>query len=80
MKEQIGKISEGAAGGKPVGPQLGKLMRLVQHHVEEEETGMFPDIQRTDTDLYELGGALAARRIEALLQLRREAIAADTQS
>lgn len=80
MKEQIGKIVEGLAETKSVGPQLGKLMRLVQHHVDEEETGMFPDIQRTETDLYELGAALAARRIEALLQLRRQVIAAETQS
>ena len=80
MKEQIGKVVEGLAETKSVGPQLAKLMRLVQHHVEEEETGMFPDIQRTETDLYALGAALAAWRLEALLQLRRQAVVAETQS
>jgi hypothetical protein len=80
MKEQIGKVVEGLAETKSVGPQLAKLMRLVQHHVEEEETGMFPDIQRTETDLYALGAALATWRLEALLQLRRQAVAAVTQS
>jgi hypothetical protein len=55
-------------------------MCLVQHHVEEEETGMFPDIQRTETDLYALGAALATWRLEALLQLRRQAVAVETQS
>lgn len=80
MKEQIGKVVEGEAESKSVGPQLAKLMRLVQHHVEEEETGMFPDIQRTETDLYALGAALAAWRLEALLQLRRQAVVAETQS
>ncbi len=61
------------AAEKSVGRELGKLMRLVEHHVEEEETGMFPDMRQTDTDLYEVGGRLAARRVEALLSLRRAA-------
>jgi hemerythrin superfamily protein len=73
MKEQIAKIVEALAAEKSVGRQLGKLMRLVEHHVEEEETGMFPDMRQTDADLYELGGRLAARRVEALLSLRRAA-------
>lgn len=73
MKEQIAKIVEGLAAEKSVGRELGKLMRLAEHHVDEEETGMFPDMRQTDADLYELGGRLAARRVEALLSLGRAA-------
>jgi len=75
IKEQIGKILKGTAADSSVGPQMAKLMRLVEHHVAEEETGMFPDIQRTEIDLYKLGGVLAARRLEVFLQLERDALA-----
>jgi hypothetical protein len=71
MKEQIAKIVESLAADKSVGRQLGRLMRLVEHHVKEEETGMFPDMRQTEADLYELGSRLAARRVEALLSLKR---------
>jgi hemerythrin superfamily protein len=72
MKEQIAKIVEATAAGKSIGRPMKKLMRIVEHHVEEEETGMLPDMRRTDVDLYEIGGLLAARRVEALLGLKRE--------
>lgn len=76
MKEQIAKIVEGIAAGKSVTRPLKKLMQLVEHHVKEEETEMFPDMRQTEVDLYELGGRMAARRVEALLILRAEAEAA----
>jgi hypothetical protein len=34
-------------------------------------------MRQTDVDLYELGGRLAARRVEVLLALRREAAEAE---
>jgi hemerythrin superfamily protein len=71
VKEQIAKIIEGMAAGKQVGRKVKELMQAVEHHVQEEETEMFPDVRRTDTDLYALGGRLAARRVEAFLGLKR---------
>jgi hypothetical protein len=80
MKEQIAKIVEGLAAGKSVTRSLNKLMELVEHHVKEEETEMFPDMRQTEVDLYELGGGMAARRVEALLTLRVEAEAAESEA
>jgi hemerythrin superfamily protein len=73
MKAEIANVVEGMAAGKTVDRPVKKLMQLVEHHVQEEETAMFPDMRQTDVDLYELGGRLAARRVETLLALRREA-------
>jgi hypothetical protein len=80
MKEQIAKVIEGSAAERSVTRQVNKLMQLVEHHVEEEEGGMFPDIQRTDIDLYELGGALAAGRVEAFMRLKRDARAPNSRA
>ena len=80
MKDQIAKIVEGSAAGKAITRPLKTLMQTVEHHVEEEETEMFPDMRQTEIDLYDLGGRLAARRVDALLALRRQAVEADGQS
>ncbi len=71
MKEQIGKIIEGLAAEGAVGPGVQQLMQLVEHHVEEEESEMFPDMRGTDANLYALGAQMAARRVEAFLGLKR---------
>jgi hemerythrin superfamily protein len=80
MKVEIAKILDGIAAGKSPGRHVKKLMRIVEHHVEEEETEMFPDMRQTGMDLYELGSQMAARRVEALLELRRQARAAAGQA
>jgi hemerythrin superfamily protein len=80
MKAEIAKIVGATTAGKSTTRFLTKLMRVVEHHVKEEETEMFPDMRQTELDLYELGGQLAARRAEALLQLKRQADALETQT
>jgi hemerythrin superfamily protein len=77
MKEQIAEIVEGVAAGKSVTRPVKQLMQIVQHHVADEETDMFPDMRQTEVDLYELGARLAAERVEALLSLRRQAAQAE---
>jgi hemerythrin superfamily protein len=76
MKVEIAKIVDGMAAEKSTSRNVKKLMRIVEHHVEEEETEMFPDMRQTGMDLYELGSQVAARRAEALLELTRQARAA----
>lgn len=73
MKAEIAKVIEGIAAGKKVDRHIKTLMQLVEHHVAEEESEMFPDMRQAGIDLYELGERLATRRVEALLTLRREA-------
>jgi iron-sulfur cluster repair protein YtfE (RIC family) len=49
-----------------------KLRNEIQAHVIEEETELFPLAQRAPLDLYALGRAVAARRVEKLLELRSQ--------
>jgi hypothetical protein len=58
------------AGQQSIDSDVAHLMQLVEHHVKEEESEMFPAMRETDTDLYELGGQLAARRVEGFLGLK----------
>jgi hypothetical protein len=44
------------------------LGEYIRHHVKEEETEMFPQLQRTDLDLDAIGSQMAARRLELLAQ------------
>jgi hypothetical protein len=79
MKVEIAKIVDGIAAEKSSSRNVKKLMLIVEHHVEEEETEMFPDMRQTGIDLYELGSQMAALRVEALLELTRQARAAAGQ-
>jgi ferritin-like metal-binding protein YciE len=47
-----------------------KLKDEIASHVAEEEMELFPLIRRAPIDLYELGRAVAARRVDMLLKLR----------
>jgi hypothetical protein len=80
MKAEIAKIVDGMAAGKSTSRNVKKLTRIVEHHVQEEETEMFPDMRQAGTDLYKLGSQMAARRAEALLELTRQARAAAGQA
>ena len=45
------------------------LGEQVRHHVEEEETELFPEVRETDIDLEALGAKLAARKAELMAML-----------
>ncbi|MRW89466.1 hemerythrin domain-containing protein [Duganella sp. FT80W] len=38
------------------------LSEMIDHHVEEEESDMFPKVRKTKLDLEQLGAAMAARK------------------
>ncbi len=40
-----------------------------RHHVEEEETELFPELRKTDVDLVALGGTLSALKPEPVTLL-----------
>src|ERR1700712_3119817 len=44
------------------------LGEYIDHHVEEEETEMFPESRESDLDLKALGAQLAARKEELMAQ------------
>ena len=76
MKKRTAEIVQGIAEHKSLDGVVGELMRIVEHHVQEEETEMFPDVREVEVDLIEVGRRLAARRVEVLLKMRRDAAAA----
>jgi hypothetical protein len=45
------------------------LGEQVRHHVEEEESELFPELRDTDIDLDALGARLAARKAELMALL-----------
>ncbi|HEY3517696.1 MAG TPA: hemerythrin domain-containing protein [Gammaproteobacteria bacterium] len=49
---------------------VAKLRSEIEAHVTEEETELFPLAQRASIDLYALGCAVAAQRVETLLELQ----------
>jgi hemerythrin superfamily protein len=46
--------------------QIKVMSEWVKHHVKEEETQMFPKLQKTDMDMKEIGAAMAARKKELM--------------
>lgn len=46
--------------------KLDALFEAVKHHVDEEETRLFPMVRAATLDLYALGRMMAARRLELL--------------
>lgn len=45
----------------------------IRQHVQEEETELFPALRQSTLNLYELGEATAARRVDRLFELRARA-------
>jgi hemerythrin superfamily protein len=45
------------------------LGEQVRHHVDEEQTELFPEVRKTEIDLEALGAKLAARKVELMTLL-----------
>jgi hemerythrin superfamily protein len=69
IKKKIAEIVESTVAEKSIDGDVRTMLRIVEHHVQEEEIQMFPDMRRTGVDLVELGRRLAARRAEILLRM-----------
>lgn len=63
-KTLIAQIEAGLPGQPLYDAKIKVLGEQVRHHVEEEETELFPEVRATDLDLVALGGKLAARKAE----------------
>ena len=65
-KNLIAEI-EAMKPGQPLYDAKVKVLgEQVRHHVEEEETELFPEVRETDIDLAALGAKLAARKAELM--------------
>jgi hemerythrin superfamily protein len=61
---------EAMAPGQPLYDAKVKVLgEQVRHHVEEEETELFPEVRQTGLDLKRLGAAMAARKAELMALL-----------
>jgi hypothetical protein len=74
-KNLIAEI-EAMQPGQPLYDAKVKVLgEQVRHHVEEEETELFPEVRDTDLDLDALGAKLAARKAELMAKLAPRAAA-----
>ena len=67
IMDQLEQAPDEAAA---TGGLVARLKNEIAAHVVEEETELFPLARRSAIDLYELGRAVAARRVATLLALR----------
>jgi hemerythrin-like domain-containing protein len=68
-KDLIAQIETMKVGDKLYDAKMKVLSEYIAHHVEEEETELFPEIKRTDIDLTEIAGKLEARAEQVKAQL-----------
>jgi hypothetical protein len=69
-KQLIAEIQAMKAGDRLFDAKVTVLGEYIDHHVEEEETEMFPESRHSDLDLKALGLQLAARKEELMAQVR----------
>jgi hemerythrin-like domain-containing protein len=72
VKTLIAKFETLKAGDKGFNATFKVMSEMVDHHVEEEEQGLFPELRRSKCDLRALGEKMAKRKAE--LQARLDAV------
>ena len=78
VKDLIGKIEAMDATDEPYKATVTVLSEYVKHHVEEEETELFPLLQDSDLDLDAMGDKLASRKQELTAELGTDSDDGDT--
>lgn len=68
-KDLIAKIEGMDATDESYKATVKVLSEYIEHHVQEEETELFPLLQKTELDLEEIGTQLANRKVELLAEL-----------
>ncbi|WP_343699176.1 hemerythrin domain-containing protein [Caulobacter sp.] len=68
-KTLIAQIEAGLPDQPLYDAKVKVLGEQVRHHVEEEESELFPEVRATDLDLIALGAKLSARKAELMAQL-----------
>src|ERR1700712_2918707 len=65
-KQLIGEIKAMKAGDRLFDAKVTVLGEYIDHHVEEEESEMFPESRDSDLDLKALGAQMAERKAELM--------------
>lgn len=68
-RKLVEKAEAAMKRGKAPDEAIAALRPAIEEHVEEEENELFPDVRDSGLDLYELGGRMAARKVELLFEL-----------
>ena len=68
-REIVGRAEATLKRRKAPDAEVAELRAVIEDHVEDEETKLFPKLRKTDLDLYDLGGRVAARKVELLFEL-----------
>jgi hypothetical protein len=69
-KSIMDRLEQEPGDGAAADERVAQLRNEVAAHIAEEETEIFPLARRAPLDLYDLGRAVAARRVHMLLKLR----------
>ena len=69
-KELIAKIQEGSAEEEMTCAQFLVLGEQIDHHVEEEESELFPKVRKSDMNLETIGKEISARKAELMAQMQ----------
>ena len=68
-KQLIAEIEGMSVGEELYDAKIKVLGEQIDHHVEEEEDKLFPEVQKTKLDLVALGEELATRKAELMAEL-----------
>ena len=66
IKDLIAQLEGAEPDGEMYDAKVKVLSEYVEHHVKEEQTGMFQKAKTTSLDLVELGARMAARKADLL--------------
>ncbi|MFM1702425.1 hemerythrin domain-containing protein [Aeromonas salmonicida] len=66
IKDLITQLEGAEPDGEMYDAKVKVLSEYVEHHVKEEQTGMFQKAKTTSLDLVELGARMAARKADLL--------------
>lgn len=66
IKDLIAQLEGAEPDGEMYDAKVKVLSEYVEHHVKEEQTGMFQKAKTTSLDLIELGARMAARKADLL--------------
>ncbi|HEX3699838.1 MAG TPA: hemerythrin domain-containing protein [Phenylobacterium sp.] len=69
-KELIAKIEAMDVSDEMFDPSVKVLQEQIEHHVEEEETELFPKVKKTDMDTKAVGERLMMRKKELMAQMK----------
>jgi hemerythrin superfamily protein len=75
-KQLIGQIESMTVGDQLYDAKVKVLGEQINHHVEDEEEELFPQVEDCDLDLDELGKKMAARKAELMAEMKKSGGAA----